>query len=101
MMCQYAFQKITTSLILFLQKARREKKGGAIKRPVEEAAFDAFNEKDLPDFLKEVCVEMFVYSNFCHFNGDDHRIVTSEVDVNDQEKLVVKIKVQVSQVNKT
>lgn len=75
-------------------KSKKRKKGGAIKRPVEEAVFDAFNEKDLPDFLKEVCVEMFVYSNFCHFNGDDHRIVTSEVEVNDQEKLVVKIKVE-------
>lgn len=72
-----------------LTKLKKKKKGGAIKRPVAESAFDAINEAELATFMKEVLIEIFVYSNFFQFNGEWHDIVTSVVKDNDETKMTV------------
>ena len=78
------------TFVIVFSKSKKKKKGGAIKRPVEEIAFDAFNDDDLQIFLKEVFVEIFIYSNFFHFNGNDNKIVTSEIKENTADKTIVR-----------
>ena len=82
------------TFVIVFSKSKKKKKGGAIKRPVEEIAFDAFNDDDLQIFLKEVFIEIFIYSNFFHFNGNDNKIVTSEIKENTADKMVISIKVE-------
>ena len=74
-------------------KLKKKKKGGAIKRPTGEGAFDRIREEDLALFMKEVLIEIFVYSNFFLFNGERHDIVSSVVKANDETKMIVVSKV--------
>ena len=78
---------------LCLTKLKKKKKGGAIKRPVAEGALDKIKENDLASFLKEVFIEIFVYSNFFLFNGGRHDIVSSVIKDNDDTKITVISKV--------
>lgn len=80
--------------LLYLRKKKKKKKGGAIKRPVEENAFDEFDENELPRFLKELFIEMFIYSNFFQFNGSDHKIVISEIKENTADKMIISIRIE-------
>ena len=75
-------------MIVMLTKLKKKKKGGAIKRPVAEGAFDKINEGELHIFMREVLIELFVYSNFFQFNGDRHDVVTSEVLSNDDKRII-------------
>ena len=72
-----------------LNKNKKKIKGGAIKRPVEEGAFDKIKEEELATFIKEVLIELFVYSNFFKFNGDKHDIVSSETVEDDDKHITV------------
>jgi hypothetical protein len=72
-----------------LNKSKKKIKGGAIKRPVEEGALDNIVESELATFMKEVLIELFVYSNFFMFNGDNHNIVSSETEEDDDKHLTV------------
>lgn len=72
-----------------LKKSKKKIKGGAIKRPVAEGAFDKINEGELVTFMKEVMVEIFVYSNFFQFNGERHDIVSSEVEYDNADRLSI------------
>ena len=72
-----------------LTKLKKKKKGGAIKRPPTEGAFDMINEKELHIFLKEVFIEIFVYSNFFKFNGERHDIVSSSIQHNDDASMTI------------
>lgn len=82
------------NFIVIFTKKKKKKKGGAIKRPVEENAFDEFDENELPRFLKELFIEMFIYSNFFQFNGSDHKIVISEIKENTAEKMIISIRIE-------
>lgn len=75
-------------------KEIHKKKGGAIKRPPEESAFDAIKDKELRSFLKDFFIEMFVYSNFCQFNGADHNIVAVKVISKDGSKIIFSVKIE-------
>lgn len=76
-----------------LKKSKRKIKGGAIKRPVAEGAFDKIHEGELATFMKEVLIEIFVYSNFFNFNGERHDIISSEVEYDDADKISILSKV--------
>lgn len=77
-----------------MTKELHKKKGGAIKRPPEESAFDAIRDNELRSFLKDFFIEMFVYSNFCQFNGSDHNIVTVKVDSKNGSKINFSVKIE-------
>lgn len=72
-----------------LNKSKQKIKGGAIKRPVAEGAFDKIKEDELATFMKEVLIEIFVYSNFFQFNGERHDIVSSEVEYDNSDRLSI------------
>ena len=72
-----------------LNKSKQKIKGGAIKRPVAEGAFDKIKEDELATFMKEVLIEIFVYSNFFQFNGERHDIVSSEVEYDNVDWLSI------------
>lgn len=79
---------------IHMTKDLHKKKGGAIKRPPEESAFDAIKDNELRAFLKDFFIEMFVYSNFCQFNGADHNIVTVKVDSKNGSKINFSVKIE-------
>lgn len=73
---------------------KKKKKGGAIPRPIEEHAFDRILDTDknkLPLFFKEIFSEIFIYSNFCLFNGDDYNIIKTKVSDETDEKMEIEI----------
>jgi hypothetical protein len=72
-----------------LKKSKKKTRGGAIKRPVAEGAFDKINEGELATFMKEVLTEIFVYSNFFQFNGERHDIVSSEVEYDNADRMSI------------
>lgn len=80
-------------LSVLFSKEKMKKKGGAIKRPVEEGAFDSIVEGELNTFMKEIMLELFVNSNFFQFNGERHDIVTSEIVENNDKRIVIGTKV--------
>ena len=80
-------------MVVDLTKSKKKKKGGAIKRPVSEGAFDNIEEKELDTFMKEVLTELFVYSNFFQFNGDRHDVVTSEILSDDDKYMTIRAKI--------
>lgn len=73
---------------------KKKKKGGAIPRPIEEHAFDCIMDNDenkLPLLFKEMFSEIFIYSNFCLFNGEDYNIITTKVLNDTKENLEIGI----------
>lgn len=76
-----------------LKKSKKKLKGEAIKRPVAEGAFDKINEDKLATFMKEVMIEIFVYSNFFQFNGERHDIVSSDVEYDSADRISILTKV--------
>ena len=76
-----------------LKKSKKKIKGGAIKRPVAEGAFDTINEGELATFMKEVMIEIFVYSNFFQFNGECHDVVSSDVEHDSADRMSILTKV--------
>lgn len=82
------------SISLDMSKQTRKKKGGAVKRPPEETAFDAIVDTELRPFLKDFFIEMFVYSNFCQYNGDNHNIVTAKVERPDPSIVLFHVKIE-------
>lgn len=77
------------SIIFSLQK--NKKNGGAIKRPLEEKAFDCLSENEIEEFLEEIFIELFIYSNFFCFNGDDNHMVTTSIIENTKKVLQISI----------
>lgn len=86
------------TFIVKLTLNKVKKKGGAIPRPIEEYAFDSLPLHELSNFLQELLTEMFLYSNFFQYNGDDNHIVSS-YDRYDDDKIKV-VEVIVSRPNK-
>lgn len=78
---------------VLLKKLKRKSKGGAIKRPVAEGAFDKIKEDELATFMKEILIEIYVYSNFFQFNGERHDIVSSAVQYDDENRMTILSKV--------
>ena len=74
---------------------KKKIKGGAIKRPTEEHAFDSIMDTNkVSDFLKEMFTEMFIYSNFGEFNGEDNNIISTKI-VNDTSKEIeIEVKIE-------
>ena len=79
-------------LILF-NKQNKIKKSGAFKRPPEENAFNNLSSKEIVAFLKEIFTEIFIYSNFYQFNGDDNHIVESSLNCDSGKETLVKISI--------
>lgn len=77
---------------------KAKKRGGAIKRPLEENAFDKIEQGELKSFLREFFIEMFVYSNFFLFNGVDLNFISTHI-LEDSEK-TIKIQILVSRPGK-
>lgn len=71
----------------------QKKKGGAIKRPYEEKAFDNIPIDELPLFLQEIFIEIFIYSNFFLFNGNDNHMVKSSITKSTTKETIVDISV--------
>lgn len=82
------------SISLDMTKQTHKKKGGAVKRPPEETAFDAIIDTELRPFLKDFFIEMFVYSNFCQYNGDNHNFVTVKVERPDPSVVLFHVKIE-------
>lgn len=68
-----------------------KKKGGAIKRPYEEKAFDNIQINELPLFLQEIFIEIFIYSNFFLFNGSDNHMVRSSISKSTTKETIIDI----------
>lgn len=82
------------SLIITFSMQKNKKIGGAIKRPLEENAFDCFSEIDLCLYLKEIFLEMFIYSNFFKFNGSDSKVVSSSIVESSEKEIKVEISIE-------
>ena len=81
-------------ITLDMTKQTHKKKGGAVKRPPEETAFDAIVDAELRPFLKDFFAEMFVYSNFCQFNGNNHNIVSVKVERPNPSVVLFHVKIE-------
>lgn len=59
--------------------SNKDKKGLSIKRPDLESAIDSIDINLLPLFIKELLIEMFIYSNFYEYNGPNQSIISHRV----------------------
>lgn len=82
------------TFLVLLRIQKKKIKGGAIKRPYEEILFDKIETKDLPIFLQEIFTEMFIYSNFFQFNGEDNHIVKAKINNDKTKELELEIKIE-------
>jgi hypothetical protein len=85
--------KTHNCILVLFNKQNKIKKGGALKRPPEENAFNNLSSREIVSFLKEIFTEIFIYSNFYQFNGDDNHIVESSLKSECEKETFVKIKI--------
>lgn len=90
---KFELSKSHSCLQILFNKQNTIKKGGAIKRPPEEKAFDKISSKELVIFLREIFTELFIYSNFFQYNGNDTHIVKSSLESDNEKETNIKIRV--------
>lgn len=82
------------TFLVVLKIQKKKIKGDAIKRPYEEILFDKIETTELPAFMQEMFIEMFIYSNFFQFNGEDDHIVKAKINNNKTKELELEIKIE-------
>lgn len=87
----FDLNEMHNNLSITFKFQKNKKNGGAIKRPLEEKAFDCLSENEIKEFLEEIFIELFIYSNFFCFNGDDNHMVTTSIVENTKKVLQISI----------
>lgn len=93
LMFDFNLDETHESMDVLFSMQKVKKNGGAIKRLHEERAFDAILSDDIELFLKEFFTEIFIYSNFFRFNGEDNHIITTNIHHDTNKEIAINIKI--------
>lgn len=91
----YSFDRDHKNFVFTINKKKKHEKGGGIKRPLCEKAFDCLEDSQLVGLLEAYLYDAFVASSFGLYNNDDDcKLCPDRVIKNTAEDLIASITVQ-------
>lgn len=89
----YGFEDNHRKFTLKVSQIKEHKKGGGVKRPLAEKAFDCLNEEQLPELFEAFMHEAFITGSFGLYNCKDCKVCPSKTLKNDKDEYVFEISV--------
>lgn len=89
----YGFEENHRKFTLKVSQIKEHKKGGGVKRPLAEKAFDCLNEEQLTELFEAFLHEAFITGSFGIYNSNDCKVCPSKILKNDKDEFVFEIAV--------
>ena len=89
----YGFEDNHRKFTLKVSQIKGHKKGGGVKRPLAEKAFDCLNEEQLTELFEAFLHEAFITGSFGIYNSNDCKVCPSKILKNDKDEFVFEIAV--------
>lgn len=89
----YGFEDNHRKFTLKVSQIKEHKKGGGVKRPLAEKAFDCLNEEQLTELFEAFLHEAFITGSFGIYNSKDCKVCPSKKLKNDKDEFVFEIAV--------